>query len=141
MLTSTTRRLGASLLLGMLAVGVTACGGTTVAASNFKGESHAVAQRISDFQSDATAVDEQKMCDNDLASTIVARLKAAGSNCEKALKTQLAQVDKFNLSVDSVKVTGDTATAQVKSIYSNREHPSTLQLVKEGHNWKIAGIN
>jgi hypothetical protein len=140
MLTSTTRRLGASMLLPLLAVGLTACA-STVSTNNFKGASHEVAQRISDFQSDATAVDEQKLCQNDLAITVVARLKAAGSDCQSALKSQLAQIDKFNLSVESVKVTGNEATAQVKSTYANKERLGTLQLVKEGHNWKIASLS
>lgn len=52
------------LTAALLALGLAACGGA-VSTGGFKGEAHAVAQRISDLQSDVTAVNEQKVCDED----------------------------------------------------------------------------
>src|ERR1700680_2173731 len=93
------------------AMGVTACGTATVSTGNFKGEQKAVAQRISDFQSDATGLNEQQVCNKDLASVGLARLKAAGGKCESTLKTQLGEVDVFELKVESIALAGATASA------------------------------
>jgi len=61
--------------------------------------------------------------------------------CEKAVKSQLTEVDSLELTVQSVQLAkGETAaTAQVKSIHQGKSHQSTLSLVKEGAKWKISG--
>ncbi len=127
-------------ITALAALTVTACGTSTVSTGNFSGEAKAVAQRISNFQSDATALNEQKLCQNDLASVVLARLRAAGGKCEPALKTQLGEVDVFELKVESIVVTGAKASALVKSTWSGKSVLSKLQLVKEGGAWKIAAL-
>jgi type 1 fimbria pilin len=124
----------------LVALTMTACGASTVSTSNFSGEAKAVAQRISDFQTDATGQNEQKLCQVDLASVVLTRLRAAGGKCEPALKTQLGEVDVFELKVESIAVTGKKASARVKSTWSGKSAISTLQLVKEGGAWKIAAL-
>jgi hypothetical protein len=128
-------------LVGALALtlGMAACG-NTVSANNFKGEDHGVAQTISDLQSDATAGNEQKVCKNDLASTVQTRLKTAGSSCTQALKTQLGQTDNFELTIKSISVHGLSASASVKDTYSGKSHISTLELIKEGKRWKVSSL-
>jgi hypothetical protein len=133
----------ALLCAPLLAVGLAACG-STVSTAGFKGEEHEVAQAISNLQSDATAGDKQKVCANDLASVVVARLSAARGGCQQAIKNQLAELDNFELSVRSVQVTAQRARrlarANVKSVYAGKTRPGTLLLVKEGRKWKISGI-
>jgi Putative lumazine-binding len=114
-----------------------ACG-ETVSTSSFKGEERHVAETVSDFQKDATASDEQKLCANDLAKTLTKRLAAAGG-CQAVVKGQLGQVDALNLTVQSISVNGTTAQAQVKSTWAGKNRVSTLSLVKEGKRWKISG--
>jgi type 1 fimbria pilin len=127
-------------ITALAALTITACGASTVSTSSFSGEAKAVAQRISDFQSDATALDEQKLCQVDLASVVLARLRAAGGKCESALKTQLGEVDVFELKVQSIVVTGAKASAHVTSTWSGKSVVSKLLLVKEGGTWKIAAL-
>lgn len=114
-----------------------ACG-ETVSTSSFKGESRHVAETVSDFQKNATASDEQKLCANDLAKTLTKRLATAGG-CQAVIKQQLGQVDALNLTVASIAVTGATAQARVKSTWAGKSRLSTLSLVKEGSRWKISG--
>jgi len=133
-------RLIAAATAVLAAAGLTACGASTVSTSSFKGEAKAVAQRISDFQSDATSLNEQKLCQADLASVVLARLRAAGGKCESALKTQLGEVDVFELKVESIAVTGAKASARVKSTWSGKSRLSTMQLVREGGTWKISAL-
>ena len=122
-----------------LSLGLAACG-STVSTTNFKGESHNVAQAIANLQSDATTGSQSKICDNDLASSVLAKLKANGSTCQQALKDQLNQIDNFDVTVQSITVNGTTATAKVKSTYLGKSRAGTLQLIKEGKTWKVASL-
>ncbi len=120
-----------------LAVGMSACGETT-STSKFTGESHNVAQAVSNFQSHAATREEKKLCQNDLAATVIARLRSAGG-CQAVLKNQLLQLDAPNLTIESISVKGATASARVKSTYAGKNRITTLTLVKEGSRWKISG--
>jgi hypothetical protein len=115
--------------------------GETASTGSFQGESHAVAQAIADFQSNVTARDQQKLCQNNLAAAVTARLTRAGGSCQAALKNQLLQIDATGLTIKSISVNGKTATARVKSTYSGKTRESTLTLVKEGGRWKISGAS
>jgi hypothetical protein len=123
----------------LLALGVAACGSSTVSTSGFSGEDRNVAQAISNLQSHATAGEEKKICANDLASDIVTRLGGA-SRCETAVKNQLSEVDSFELSVASIKLDGTTATARVRSLKDGKNRLNTLTLVKEGSKWKTSEL-
>jgi hypothetical protein len=130
-----------SALAALAALGASACG-TTVSTSSFSGEQHEVAQAIANFQSDASGGDEKKVCNNDLAGALVARLNSASGGCRQVLKDQLTEVESYDLTVDAVDVTaaGHAATARVRSIYGGKTRAATLSLVKEGGKWKLAGI-
>jgi hypothetical protein len=123
----------------LFALGVTACA-STASSSSFKGEQHAVAQVASDLQSEATAGEAQKICANLLSKTLTTRLNATSGGCTQALKSQLTEVDNPELTIESVKLRGATATATVKSIHSGKSQLGTLSLVKEGKKWKISGL-
>ena len=116
-----------------------------VSTSGFSGEQREVAQTISNLQADATATDELKICRNDLAGAVVARLNAAPGGCRQAVKRQVAEVDSLNMTVQSVQLSGTgarrTASARVKSVYEGKMRPSTVSLVKEGGKWKITGVS
>jgi hypothetical protein len=133
-------------LLGapLLAASVLGCA-NKVSTSAFSGEEREVAQTISNLQADATATDELKICRNDLAGAVVARLNAAPGGCRQAVKRQVTEVDSLNMTVQSVQLSGTgaqrTASARVKSVYEGKMRPSTVSLVKEGGKWKITGVS
>jgi hypothetical protein len=129
----------ALLCLPPLVAGAAACGTKVVSTGAFKGEAHAVAQAISNLQSDVTAGDQQKVCANDLARAVLAHLDAAHGGCKEAIKSQLAEIDNPELSVKAVQVSGTSASAQVKSVFSGKSRLSTLALVKESGRWKVSG--
>jgi hypothetical protein len=138
---NTIKRSGALLLAVALSLTAAACGTTTVTTGNFKGESHAVAHAIAEFQTDATNGDQKKVCHNDLAQSVQERLKSSGG-CERAVKSQLQQIDNFNMTIGSIKLLStSTATATVASTHSGKSRVSTLQLVKEGKSWKLAAVS
>jgi hypothetical protein len=134
------RRLPILLSLPLLATGVAACGTTATSTSNFKGEQQKVAQAVADLQSDATALEAKKICSEVLAAARVAQLNRAGG-CKQAIESQLKQIDSFEVTVGSVQISGHTALAHVKSVYSGKKAITTLTLVKEGSHWKISGLS
>jgi hypothetical protein len=130
----------ALLFAPLLALGVSACA-STASSSSFKGEQHAVAQVISNFQSEATAGEAQKICTSVLSTALTARLNAARGGCIEAHKSQLNEVDSPELTIQSVKLLGGAnATAQLKSTHSGKSKVSTMTLLKEGGKWKISGL-
>ncbi len=133
----------ARVVLATLALAATlaGCGATTTASKSFKGEEHAVATRISDFQKHATEASQSKLCTHDLAHTIVTSLARSGAKtCAEIIKEQLKNVEDLTLTVQAVSVHGDHATATVKSTFTGKLQPSTLKLVKEDGTWKISGV-
>ncbi len=133
-------RAGVLLALPLLALGASACG-NTVSTSGYSGETREVAQTISNFQADATAGEQKKVCSRDLAAAVLARLGGT-SGCEAAIKNQLTEVDNLELSVQSIALGAgaSTATAQVKGTYAGKKRTSALALLKEGGKWKISGL-
>jgi hypothetical protein len=120
------------------ALALAACG-TATSASNFKGAEHEVAQRISDFQSDATSSSRSNICTKDFAAPLVARLGRRKA-CEAAVKSQLGQIDNLDVTIKSVKLApdGKSATATVKSTESGKTRERTVSLVKEGASWRLS---
>jgi hypothetical protein len=123
----------------LLVVGVSACA-TTVSTSGYKGEAKDVAQTIKDLQSDVTAGDEKKVCEKDLAGSVVKGLSSTTGGCQTAIKDQLKEIASFEVDVQSIQITsaGHAAAAKVKSKYSGKNKISTISLVKEGGKWKVA---
>jgi Protein of unknown function (DUF3828) len=134
----------ALLCAPLLALGVTACASTSSSSSSsFKGEQHAIAQVISSLQTEATADEAKQICASLLSTALTARLNAARGGCTEALKSQLAEVDSLEVSVQSVHPAADgkTATAQVKGTREGKKAITTVLLVKENQKWKISGLS
>jgi copper chaperone CopZ len=123
----------------LLVVGLSACA-TTVSTSGYKGEAKDVAQTVKDLQADVTASEEKKVCNNDLASSVVKALSSSPGGCEKAIKDQVAEIASLEVNIQSIQITspGKTATAKVKSKYSGKNRISSILLVKESGKWKVA---
>jgi len=135
-------RPAAASLLALLAVGLAGCA-SSVSTSAFKGEEHAVAQTVANLQADASTGEVKKICAEDLDSALVARLGGVKA-CEAAIKSQLAETDNLEATVESVQLASaggrHAARATVKSIRAGKSAPSTLTLVKEGGKWRISGM-
>jgi ketosteroid isomerase-like protein len=92
--------------------------------------------------SDATAAkDYQRLCDDLLAPKLVEKIKQVGLPCEVALQRGLGSVKKPKLTIGQVTVTGDSATADVRTSAAGQQ-PSrdTLKLTKDGDDWRIASL-
>ncbi len=129
------------LLLGavLTAALLSACGATT-STSSFSGAAKSVAQTISDLQNDAQGRNESRICSADLATNVVDKLNAAGNTCTSAITKQLGEADTYDLTIESIKVAGTTATAVVQDTQAGKKHLDTLTLVQEGARWKISAL-
>ena len=132
------RRLLALASVLLCALGAAACG-TTTSTANFKGAEHEVAQTIADLQSDVASGERKKICERDLAAPVVSKLGGQKA-CETAVKNRVSEIDNTELQVESVKINGNTATAQVKSVYEGKKTIRSVTLAKEGSRWKITAI-
>ena len=93
----------------------------------------------------ATAIerrDYQTMCDDLLSDELVGNLREVGYPCEIALQRGFADVEKPSISVRSVKIDGNNASAVARTDAANQE-PSedTIRLAKEGGRWKIFDLS
>jgi hypothetical protein len=93
------------------------------------------------FGQASAAKDYQRLCDEVLAPKLVSEVESAGLPCELALKQGLGEVSAPRLTIGTIRVTGDAATADVQSS-AKGEPPSrdTLQLVRVGDSWRIASL-
>jgi hypothetical protein len=93
------------------------------------------------FGKASAAKDYQQLCDDLLAPKLVSDVEAAGLPCEAALKQGLGDVSSPRLTIGTIKVSGDSATADVQSTAAG-EKPSrdTLQLVRVDSSWRIASL-
>jgi hypothetical protein len=149
----TARANTATTLIGVTTLALCAGGcASSVSTSSFRGEEREVAQTIANLQSDVSAADEKKVCENDLAASVVARLKSSPGGCTQTIKGQIQEIDNLESAVEHVSLgpvaSGThahaitrTATATVQSIYEGKNRPATVSLVKEDGKWKIAAVS
>jgi len=120
---------------------LSACG--TVAATSarhFQGDQRAVAQAVNDLSSAASGHDGARICKTLLSAAVSARLNRRGDSCQSAVLAQLDATESFDLTVQSVSVSGDQASARVKGTQAGRQHVSTLILAREGGRWRLAAL-
>jgi hypothetical protein len=134
------RRVAATAVSVLLAGLTAGCAGTTTSsAGRFTGESAAVAKVIDQLETAASNHDTARICNGILATNVAARLGAG--NCKTVIGKQLDTVDTFTATVETVKITGKTAQAQVKSTSNGKDHRDTLKLVKGAdRRWRIESL-
>jgi len=97
---------------------------------------------LTSFERATAAGDYQALCDRVLAPKLIETVEQVGLSCEIALEKGFEDVREPRLTVGTVSVDGDTATAQVRSSASGQD-PSedTVALVRVGDDWRIASLS
>jgi Putative lumazine-binding len=121
-------------LLVVLLVALAGCGGGP-------SDTEQVHTAVEEFGKATAAKDYQRLCDRLLAPALVEEVEASGLPCEVALRQGLGEVRAPTLTIGRIEVTGDRATADVRSAAAG-EPPSrdTLQLVRVDDAWRIASL-
>ena len=123
----------------LLVLAFAACGGTNDSAQDFEGAQQDVAQTIEDLEEAGQEDEPRRICQALLAREVVENIEASGTDCTEAVEKALDQTDTFSLTVESIRVSGDTARAQVETGV-DQEQVETIELVREDDAWKISKL-
>jgi len=93
------------------------------------------------FQRATAGRDYQALCDRVLAPALIQTVEQIGLPCEVALEKGFEDVREPRLTVGSITVKEDSATAEVRSSAAGQS-PSedTVRLMRIGDNWRIASL-
>ena len=125
------------LVLAALAAG---CGASASSAGDFEGEERRVADVVEKLQSAGETGDAAEICDEVLASELREEMQAAGANCEQELEKAIKDADDFELEVEDVTITGDSATAKVRGRDRGEERVRDFEFVREGNSWRATSL-
>ena len=75
-----------------------------------------------------------------LATSLRDAIANAGSSCEVELDKAIRDADDFNLDVEDVTVTGDTAVAKVKTGSGDDAETRDFEFEKEGNSWRATSL-
>jgi hypothetical protein len=125
------------LALAALAAG---CGASDSTSVDFEGQEKAVADQVEKIQSAGEARDAKQLCDDVLATSLRDAIANAGSSCEVELDKAIRDADDFNLEVEDVAVTGNTAVAKVKTGSGDDAETRDFEFEKEGQSWRATSL-
>ena len=129
--------LAVPLVLAALACG---CTGSSSSATRFEGEEGQVADQVEKLQSAGESGNAKEICDELLARELREQMQASGSDCERELDKAIKDADDFDLEVESVTITGDTATAKVKGRDGDADRVRDYEFVREGSSWRASSL-
>jgi hypothetical protein len=117
-----------------VAVALAGCGGGP-------SDEQLVAQTVTSFGRATAAKDYATLCGKLLAPALVDKVEQIGLPCEQALQKALGPVQDPRLTIGQIKVSGDSATADIRTSAANQS-PSrdTLELQKVKGSWRIASL-
>jgi hypothetical protein len=129
--------LAVPLVLAALASG---CAGSSSSAGSFEGEEKKVADQVEKLQTAGETGDAKAICDDVLAKSLREQIQAAGSDCEQELDKAIKDADDFDLEVEDVTISGNTATAKVKGRDRGEDRVREFQFVREGADWRATDL-
>jgi hypothetical protein len=112
--------------------------GSSDSSTNFKGQPRLVANVIEDFESAASKNDHDAICRDMLASTLVRQIAQHAGTCATGVEDALKDTDVFAITVKSVRIAGNRATAGVTVDLGNRDRPQSMALTRQGPGWRIS---
>lgn len=120
------------LIIPVIALVAVGCG---------SGTQSEVRAKVLELGQAAASRDYRRICDDVLAPPLVSRLRAYGISCERAMQIAFGGVRNPAISVGSVKVSGNTASAVTLSMAAGqRASLETIGLVKTTRGWRIASL-
>ena len=128
------------LVIALLVVALAGCGGSSSdSATDFEGAEQQVAETIEDLEEAGQDDEPRTICSTLLSRELVQQIESRGDDCAAVIDRALSQTDTFALTVESVRVTGETARARVETGV-DEEETEVVELVREGGAWKISGL-
>jgi len=135
-----------ALILASACLAVT-LGGCSLAPSSsssntagYTGTKALVASTLNLLASDSNSTNGLDICEHVLGSALRAALNRSGS-CQTDVNNQIKTIDNFTLTIESIKVSGKTATARVQTEVNGQKTISTVSLADQKAGWRISSIS
>ena len=138
------------LAVSCLAVALGGCsltGAKTSSGSSgsFKGTKGLIASTLNTFASDSSSNNPTDLCNNIFDPALKQKVANAGKaanvgGCIAVIKNQLKTIGDFTLTVESIKVTGQTATAVVQTIQAGKKVDSTVRVDHASAGWRLDSL-
>jgi hypothetical protein len=125
-----------------LAVALGGCSLTPTSSKNtsgFTGAKALIAAKVNLLASDASSNNGTDLCKNVLAPAVRSDLNSIG-NCATIIENQLKTIDDFTVTVKTISVNGDNATARVQSSLNGTKVISPVSLRKASKGWRITSV-
>jgi len=130
-----------ALPLCVLALVASGCGATARDSTKaFKGEEQKVAATVEALEKAARDDKPDTVCTTLFTPDRLAALKEMGTNCKTGVKDAFKDADSFDITVDDVTITGDTAVAKVTSGTGSNKKSDELELKRVGATWKVDSL-
>jgi len=129
--------LAVPLALAALAAG---CASSSSSAGDFTGDEKKVADQVEQIQAAGESGDAAAICDDVLAQSLRDSIAVAGSNCESEVDKAIKDADDYDLEVEDVTISGDTATAKVKGSVGDEDAVRDFEFVREGKDWRATTL-
>ena len=96
---------------------------------------------VAEFGRATAAKDYTALCDRILAPELIEEVESIGLPCERALRQGLGEVEDPRLTIGTIEIDDDKASAEVRTSAAGEE-PSrdTLELVNLDGVWKISSL-
>ena len=128
--------------LAFILLTLAGCGtqASTSSVDKFKdSDQRAVAQKVEDLADFGRRGKPDSICSDILAQSLVSQLDAAGTDCATEIQKAIDDASEFDLTVQKVTVTGNTATAQVKQ--GDKGSTVTMQFTREKSSWRATALS
>ena len=136
------------VLLAVVLMAPGGCGaGTTSDTSKFSGTEKDVAQAVYDMRDAVAKRDENKVCDTYFTPALQSKLAALakqdkrGTTCADQLQDSIQDISTTDITVESVKVSGNDATVTYKTnVPSGTDPVDTLHLTN-ARGWRLSQLS
>jgi hypothetical protein len=125
-----------------LAVALGGCSLTPTSSSGaagFTGTKANIATALNLLASDASSANGADICKSVLDASVRNKLNQIGT-CATIIDNQLKTADDSTLTVEAIKVTGSSASAQVETEQNGKKVISTVTLLQQNGSWRLASI-
>jgi copper chaperone CopZ len=107
--------------------------------SGFTGQKALIASTLNLLASDASSGNGADICQHVFASALEGALNRSGS-CATKVNNQLKTIDDFTLTVESINVSGSSATARVQTVNDRTKVIQTVTLARQKSSWRIESV-
>jgi hypothetical protein len=134
------RRVHALITVAAVAGGLAGCSATPPSsAGDFKGTERDVAQVVDDMQKAGRTGKPDKLCNDIFTASLAEKFKAGSETCVDEVEKAMRDVNDYDIKVEDITITGNTATAKVTQ--GKEKRGGTIGFERTGNSWRVSSIS